>query len=86
MVVFIIEALIKIIALGFYNGPRAYIRDGYNVLDFFIVVLTLINKTLETVLNQDISFINAFRTMRALRPLKLLSRNQGIPNILMPLL
>ena len=38
-VVFATECLLKIIAYGFMKGRHAYIRDGWNVLDFIIVVI-----------------------------------------------
>jgi hypothetical protein len=31
------EMLIKIVAMGFYYGKFAYLSDGWNKLDFFIV-------------------------------------------------
>ena len=41
-IIFAIEALIKIIALGFYwNGSKSYLKNGWNRLDFSIVLLTL---------------------------------------------
>ena len=38
-VVFATECLLKVIAYGFMKGRHAYIRDGWNVLDFIIVVI-----------------------------------------------
>jgi hypothetical protein len=35
---FLIEATIKIIAMGFIFHPFAYIRDWWNAIDFIIVV------------------------------------------------
>jgi len=29
--------ILKILGLGFINGPNAYIKDAWNVLDFIIV-------------------------------------------------
>ena len=34
--VFMLEALIKIIAMGFVLHPNSYMRDGWNVIDFII--------------------------------------------------
>jgi len=40
--VFCLEMCIKIIALGFYGcGPDSYILNGWNVLDFIIVLSAL---------------------------------------------
>lgn len=36
----------KIIALGFTMHPGSYLRNGWNLLDFFIVVIGYVNKTI----------------------------------------
>lgn len=41
-VVFVIEAIAKIIAQGFYNcGNTSYILNSWNILDFFVVIITV---------------------------------------------
>lgn len=35
---FTVEMTIKILAMGFIVGPGTYLRDGWNVLDFIVVV------------------------------------------------
>lgn len=39
LVIFTTECVMKIIALGFMMHPGAYLRNGWNLLDFFIVVI-----------------------------------------------
>lgn len=39
MVVFTIECVLKIIAHGFVMHSGAYLRNGWNILDFIIVVI-----------------------------------------------
>lgn len=39
IVIFTTECVIKIIAFGFVMHPGAYLRNGWNLLDFFIVVI-----------------------------------------------
>lgn len=41
-VFFTIECGIKIIAMGFIMHKNAYLRDGWNWIDFFVVVISLI--------------------------------------------
>lgn len=36
--IFTVECLIKIVAMGFISGDGAYLRDGWNVLDFVVVI------------------------------------------------
>ena len=38
MFIFLIEAVIKILAMGFVLHKYAYLRDPWNVLDFIIVI------------------------------------------------
>lgn len=39
LVIFTLEAVMKIIAYGFLFHPGAYLRNGWNILDFLIVVI-----------------------------------------------
>ena len=40
-IIFIIEALVKIIVLGFFlNGRHSYLMDSWNLLDFIIVSIS----------------------------------------------
>ena len=42
--VFVFEFLFKIIVFGFIsNGPKSYVRDGWNLLDFLIVFISLLS-------------------------------------------
>jgi hypothetical protein len=36
--VFLFESIVKIIAMGFIIHHNSYMRDGWNVLDLFIVI------------------------------------------------
>jgi len=42
LVIFTLECIIKIIAYGFVLHPYAYLRSGWNMLDFIIVVVGLV--------------------------------------------
>jgi len=39
LVIFTVECVMKIIAYGFVAHPGAYLRNGWNLLDFTIVVI-----------------------------------------------
>ena len=73
------EAVIKIIVMGFVFGKKAYLKDAWNILDFIIVSFTIINWILESVLSgkSQVSFLRGFRALRALRPLRVVSKNEG---------
>ena len=66
---FTIEAVIKIIALGFIFGRRTYLRDPWNVIDFFIVITAVLQFCLEY-FGWDFVSLKALRVLRILRPLK----------------
>ncbi|XP_044849127.1 voltage-dependent N-type calcium channel subunit alpha-1B [Mauremys mutica] len=70
--IFCFEAGIKIIALGFVFHKGSYLRNGWNVMDF-VVVLTGILATA----GADFD-LRTLRAVRVLRPLKLVS---GIPSL-----
>jgi len=37
LVIFTLEAIMKVVAYGFALHPGAYLRNGWNILDFVIV-------------------------------------------------
>jgi hypothetical protein len=38
LIIYTIEMILKIIALGFFMNTNSYLRDSWNVLDFTVVV------------------------------------------------
>jgi len=75
---FIAECVLKVFVMGFVVGKKTYLRDSFNVLDFVIVVISIAAWILEAREGFDVSFVRAFRALRALRPLKLVSKNEGM--------
>ena len=56
-------------------------------MDFLIVCTSIIDFIITYIkINVDISFLKAFRALRALRPLKLVSKNEGMKLIVNSLL
>jgi voltage-dependent calcium channel L type alpha-1D len=69
--IFTIEAIFKIVALGFWsNGPTSYLRQGWNVIDIVLVILGILGWF--PFFNNNFSPI---RTIRLLRPLRTIARN-----------
>lgn len=42
-----VEMVLKILGLGFIIGPDSYMRDEWNILDFFIVIMGYVSMILE---------------------------------------
>uniref|UniRef100_A0A7M4EDH1 Voltage-dependent L-type calcium channel subunit alpha n=1 Tax=Crocodylus porosus TaxID=8502 RepID=A0A7M4EDH1_CROPO len=86
LIIFTIEAMLKIIAYGFLFHTDAYLRSGWNVLDFAIVSLGLFTVTLEQISVMQGAppsgkggfDVKALRAFRVLRPLRLVS---GVPSL-----
>lgn len=85
-VIFVLEFVIKTIVMGFYWGERTYLRDPWNILDFVIVFFSVVTWILEAYATGDVSFLRGFRALRALRPLRVVSKNEGIKTVVNALL
>ncbi|XP_059588284.1 voltage-dependent P/Q-type calcium channel subunit alpha-1A isoform X2 [Alligator mississippiensis] len=70
--IFCFEAGIKIIALGFAFHKGSYLRNGWNVMDFVVVLTGILAKV-----GSEFD-LRTLRAVRVLRPLKLVS---GIPSL-----
>lgn len=72
---FTLELFIKMVADGFYwAGPKAYMRDYWNYLDVFVVIMGYI--TLSGAVTS--SSVGAIRTFRVLRPLRAIKNVRGM--------
>ena len=87
-IIFIVECLLKVMAFGFYFGHKTYLKDGWNILDFVIVLFSLPTIAFEFMpgVVGDVGFMRGFRALRALRPLKFVSKNEGIKTVVNALL
>lgn len=75
--------MFKIIAQGLFMDHGSFMRDSWNLLDFFIVVSSIADMTLAGL---DISAIKILRMLRALRPLRFLSHNVELKLIVVALM
>ena len=53
--VFIVEAMLKIVTFGFFWDDKSYIRESWNILDFIIVISSILD--MMSVGGADLSFI-----------------------------
>ncbi|XP_038116916.1 voltage-dependent calcium channel type A subunit alpha-1 isoform X2 [Culex quinquefasciatus] len=72
--IFTIEAALKIVALGLVLHTDSYLRNIWNMMDFFVVFTGLVT-LLPLPLDVD---LRTLRSIRVLRPLKLVS---GVPSL-----
>uniref|UniRef100_A0A8C2Q8Z1 Voltage-dependent L-type calcium channel subunit alpha n=1 Tax=Cyprinus carpio TaxID=7962 RepID=A0A8C2Q8Z1_CYPCA len=89
LVIFTIETFTKILAYGLVMHPSAYIRSGWNLLDFVIVIVGLFSVIAEMGEHKPGEAhhaagkpggldVKALRAFRVLRPLRLVS---GVPSL-----
>ena len=82
-----IESVLKIIAFRFWAAEDAYIKDAWNILDFFVVIVGWILFIVEKALNgTKISGLAGLRAFRILRPLKTVKRFKGLKKLVTALL
>eukprot|EP01049_Picozoa_sp_SAG25_P004878 SAG25_NODE_318_length_9953_cov_9.168561_9_plen_756_part_00 len=65
--IFLVEALVKIVTLGFIGHKGAYLRSAPNILDFFLVVSSFV-----------FAGMKSLRSIRILRPLRAVFRSAGM--------
>lgn len=68
---FSIEMLSKIVVYGFVlNGKESYLRVGWNILDFLVVIAALFSFL--PLKGSSLKTLKAFRIFRILRPLRMI--------------
>jgi hypothetical protein len=59
---FLAEAILKIIAFGFlFNGEVSYIRNGWNAIDFVVVIISIANLIIS---GNKFKIVKIFRLLR----------------------
>ncbi|CAF4362135.1 unnamed protein product, partial [Rotaria magnacalcarata] len=77
LAIFTLEVILKIIAYGLCLHPNAYLRSGWNLLDFIIVVVGFLSVILVQYNVQGFD-VKSLRAFRVIRPLKLVN---GVPSL-----
>ncbi|XP_036142401.1 voltage-dependent calcium channel type A subunit alpha-1 isoform X6 [Monomorium pharaonis] len=77
--IFCVEASLKILALGFVLHRGSYLRNIWNIMDFFVVVTGSMTVFAETNVDVDLRMLRSFRV---LRPLKLVSKIPSLQVVL----
>lgn len=82
-IVFSIECLMKSICYGFLFEPKSYLRDHWNQLDFFIVVVSILDLSLSYF---NIPMIKVLRLLRVFRSLRFVTHNANMKVLVAALL
>ncbi|KAM8813621.1 voltage-dependent T-type calcium channel subunit alpha-1G isoform 6-T6 [Rhynchonycteris naso] len=79
--VFLAEMTVKVVALGWCFGEKAYLRSSWNVLDGLLVLISIIDILVSMVSDSGtkiLGMLRVLRLLRTLRPLRVISRAQGL--------
>ncbi|CAL6315060.1 unnamed protein product [Bathycoccus prasinos] len=71
--VFTLEMVLKMIGYGIWKGPGAYLKTGFNRLDCFVVLSSLVTYAVG-----DAIPVKTLRILRVLRPLRTIQRLPGL--------
>lgn len=80
---FIVEYIIKSINSGFIYDKGAYLNDRWNIIDFSIIILSIIDLLLSSV---SLHYIKIFRLIRTFRALRFISHNVSMKIVVKALL
>jgi hypothetical protein len=78
--------ILKVIADGFCIGKEAYFKSGWNKIDLFLVIISLIDVIITLVAKNSSQILRLLRILRTLRPLRIINRNPGLKLVVTTLL
>jgi Trk-type K+ transport system membrane component len=71
--IFTLEAILKIVTLGFlFCGKNSFLRNSWNILDFIIVIFSIIGAT------PYVDSIQVIKMLRIMRILRIIGKNEGL--------
>jgi hypothetical protein len=98
-IIFVFEMVLKMIGLGLVRGKDSYMRSGWNVLDFFIVILSVIGLATGPLVvgfcqldvepsagGGILKALRSMRALRALRPLRVVRRYPALRLVVMSIM
>lgn len=70
------EGIMKIITFGFiWNGKYSYLKSNWNVMDFFILITSIIDLILSISKLRALTTVRLLRLVRILRPMRIVVKN-----------
>ncbi|KAM9773502.1 voltage-dependent T-type calcium channel subunit alpha-1G isoform 5-T5 [Syngnathus typhle] len=79
--IFVTEMTVKVVALGWCFGDKAYLRSSWNILDGMLVMISVIDILVSLISNSGtkiLGMLRVLRLLRTLRPLRVISRAPGL--------
>jgi len=80
--IFVIEFLIKWLAMGFYGATGSFCSDSLNKFDLFVLVLSLFSMLLAALTGSSSPVGRALRALRAVRPLRMMNKTKQLRLVL----
>ena len=80
---FLSEFILKSISSGFLFDKGTYLKDNWNILDFFIIIISLVDLLISSI---SLKYIKILRLLRALRALRFVSHNVSMKIVVVALL
>ncbi len=78
--------ILKIIAEGFYIGKNAYLKNGWNIIDFLLVIISIIDFIITLLSKSSNKILRMLRILRTLRPLRIINKDPGLKLVVTTLL
>uniref|UniRef100_H3CN28 Voltage-dependent T-type calcium channel subunit alpha n=1 Tax=Tetraodon nigroviridis TaxID=99883 RepID=H3CN28_TETNG len=82
--IFVAEMSIKIVALGWCFGDKAYLRSSWNILDGMLVLISVIDILVSLISNSGtkiLGMLRVLRLLRTLRPLRVVWKRMKLKNV-----
>uniref|UniRef100_A0A8C0JAA0 Calcium voltage-gated channel subunit alpha1 H n=1 Tax=Chelonoidis abingdonii TaxID=106734 RepID=A0A8C0JAA0_CHEAB len=79
--IFVVEMMVKVVALGFFSGENTYLQSSWNVLDGVLVFVSIIDIIVSMASAggaKILGILRVLRLLRTLRPLRVISRAPGL--------
>ncbi|XP_038274927.1 voltage-dependent T-type calcium channel subunit alpha-1H isoform X2 [Dermochelys coriacea] len=79
--IFVVEMMVKVVALGFFSGENTYLQSSWNVLDGILVFVSIIDIIVSMASAggaKILGILRVLRLLRTLRPLRVISRAPGL--------
>lgn len=77
-IIFTFECAAKIVAMGFVMHKKSYMRDVWNWLDFFVVMISVIGWLPGVEGNSSLKSLRTFRILRPLRSINSMPRMKAL--------